>query len=117
MIGEWIRFGISCACLIGAMICFTAAVLGANRFGFIMNRLHAAGIGDTLGLFLVALSLILGTGLGLPQVKMCLIIVFMWFTSPVSSHFLIQIEYFTNPDLYRHVKRRMGEDADEEEMK
>ncbi len=117
MIGEWIRFGISCICMISAMICFTAAVLGANRFGFIMNRLHAAGIGDTLGLFLTALSLILGTGFGLPQVKMCLIIVFMWFTSPVSSHFLIQIEYFTNPELYRHVKRPMGEEADMEEMK
>ena len=105
MIGEWIRFALSAVCLITAMICFTAAVLGANRFGFIMNRIHAAGIGDTLGLFLIALALVIGTGFGMPQIKMIMIIVFMWFTSPVSSHFLSQIEYFTNPDLYRYVRR------------
>ena len=56
MIFAWIRFGLCALCLITAMICFTAAVLGANRFGFIMNRVHAGGVGDTLGLFLIALS-------------------------------------------------------------
>ena len=60
MIFAWIRFGLCALCLITAMICFTAAVLGANRFGFIMNRVHAGGVGDTLGLFLIALSIILG---------------------------------------------------------
>ena len=59
MIFAWIRFGLCALCLITAMICFTAAVLGANRFGFIMNRVHAGGVGDTLGLFLIALSIIL----------------------------------------------------------
>ena len=109
MIIEWIRFGLSAACLVTAMACFTAAVIGANRFGFIMNRIHAGGIGDTLGLFLVALSIIIGTGVHMPEIKMTMIILFMWFTSPVSSHFLIQVEYYTNPDLYRFVKREGAE--------
>ena len=95
MILEWIRFGLCAVCLITAMICFTAAVLGANRFGFIMNRLHAAGIGDTLGLFLVAVSIIIGDGFHMQELKMLMILVFMTFTSPVSSHFLTQLEYFT----------------------
>ena len=105
MILEWIRFGLCAVCLITAMICFTAAVLGANRFGFIMNRLHAAGIGDTLGLFLVAVSIIIGDGFHMQELKMLMILVFMTFTSPVSSHFLTQLEYFTNPHLYSYVKR------------
>ncbi len=105
MILEWIRFGLCAVCLITAMICFTAAVLGANRFGFIMNRLHAAGIGDTLGLFLVAVSIIIGDGFHMQEIKMLMILVFMTFTSPVSSHFLTQLEYFTNPHLYSYVKR------------
>lgn len=104
MILEWIRFGLCAVCLITAMVCFTAAVLGANRFGFIMNRVHAGGIGDTLGLFLVALSIILGDGFHMAELKMCFIIIFMWFTAPVSSHILIQVEYFTNANLYDHVK-------------
>ena len=105
MILEWIRFGLCAVCLITAMICCTAAVLGANRFGFIMNRLHAAGIGDTLGLFLVAVSIIIGDGFHMQELKMLMILVFMTFTSPVSSHFLTQLEYFTNPHLYSYVKR------------
>ena len=105
MILECIRFGLCAVCLITAMICFTAAVLGANRFGFIMNRLHAAGIGDTLGLFLVAVSIIIGDGFHMQELKMLMILVFMTFTSPVSSHFLTQLEYFTNPHLYSYVKR------------
>lgn len=105
MIMEWIRFGLCAVCLITAMLCFTAAVLGANRFGFIMNRLHAAGIGDTLGLFLVALSILIGDGFHMQEIKMAMILVFMAFTSPVSSHFLTQMEYFTNPRLYHYVRR------------
>ncbi len=115
MILEWIRFGLCAVCLITAMICFTAAVLGANRFGFIMNRVHAGGVGDTIGIFLIALSIILGNGFHMAELKMCFIIVFMWFTSPVSSHILIQVEYYTNKHLYDHVKREELDAETEEE--
>jgi hypothetical protein len=40
----------------------------------------------------------------------------MWFTSPVSSHVLIQVEYFTNPHLYEHVKREDREALTEEDQ-
>ena len=116
MIFEWIRCALCAVCLITALVCFTAAVLGANRFGFIMNRVHAGGVGDTLGLFLVALSIILGDGFHMGELKLCFIIIFMWFTSPVSSHVLIQVEYFTNPHLYEHVKREDREALTEEDQ-
>ena len=113
MTAQWIRFAMTALCLFAALTAFTAAVIGANRFGFIMNRIHAAGIGDTLGIFLVALALVLGTGFGMPQLKMIMIIVFLWFTSPVSSHFVIQIEYFTNPHLERNVNRIRSDEREE----
>ena len=109
MIGEWIRFGVTAALLLIALISFTAAVFCDNRFGFIMNRLHAAGIGDTLGIFGVILGLIIAAGFTMYSLKLLLIIVFMWFTSPASSHFVIQVEYFTNPHLYRNVDRETKE--------
>ena len=115
MILAWIRFGLSAFCLLCAMICFTAAVLGANRFGFIMNRLHAGGIGDTLGLFLVALSIILSSGLRMPEIKLIMILIFMCFTAPASSHFLIQVEYFTHPDRYHYGKREGAKEVEMEE--
>jgi multicomponent Na+:H+ antiporter subunit G len=80
-----------------------------------MNRVHAGGVGDTLGLFLVALSILLGDGFHMGELKLGFIIIFMWFTSPVSSHVLIQVEYFTNPHLYDHVKREIPEMETEEE--
>ena len=107
---EWIRLILTIACLLTALIGFTAAVIGVYRFGFVMNRLHAAGIGDTLGLFMVAVSLLLSLAPGLDTWKLVLVIVFMWFTSPVSSHFLSQVEYYTNPHLYRYVDREDGKE-------
>ncbi len=117
MIGEWIRFGITCLLLIAALVGFTAAVIGAYRFGFVMNRLHAAGIGDTLGIFLVICAVSVSSGSFLEAAKAFLIIVFLWFTSPASSHFLSQIEYYTNPHLYRYVDRKIqdGPHSDEKE--
>ena len=109
MILGWIRFGIVAVLLLGAMIGFTAAVLGVYRFGFVMNRLHAAGMGDTLGIFGVISAMVVLSGLNLDSLKMILLIVFMWFTSPVSSHFLSQVEYYTNPHLYRHTDRILKE--------
>ena len=38
--------------------------------------------------------------------KLILLVGFMWNTSPVSSHFLSQVEYYTNPNLYDHMKRK-----------
>ena len=116
MVLEWIRFALAAAILIFALVCFAAAVKGVWKFGFVMNRMHAAGIGDTLGLLSVILALMLASGWNMGTLKLLLLALFLWFTSPVSSHFLSQIEYFTNPGLYRETHREeTAEDAEREE--
>ncbi len=107
MSGEWIRFAVTAVCIVIALIAFSAAVIGAWRFGFVMNRMHAAGIGDTAGIFFVALALMVAAGTGLDTLKLILVVLFLWFTSPASSHFLSQVEYYINPHLYRYVDRQM----------
>ena len=104
---DWIIFFVTAVLLLAALVCFTTAVIGAYRFGFVMNRMHAAGIGDSLGLFLVILSTVVAAGFGFDALKMVLLILFMWFTSPASSHFLGQVEYYTNPHLFRHMDRQI----------
>ena len=42
--------------------------------------------------------------LNLDALKLLLLIFFMWFTSPVSTHFVAQVEYFTNEHLEDFVK-------------
>ena len=105
MVGEWIIFWITAALLIAALICFSAAVIGAYRFGFSLNRMHAAGIGDTAGIFLVIASLAVARGFEMDTLKLVILVFFLWFTSPVSTHFLGQVEYYTNPVLRNYVKK------------
>lgn len=114
MIG-WIRFGFSAVFMVAGLIFFISAVVGCCRFGYVMNRMHAAGIGDTAGLFLVVLALMCGSGAVMDILKLALLVVFMWFTSPTSSHMLAQIEYYTNPHLYHHMVRDPSEEAEDAE--
>jgi len=101
---EWIQFAVTAVFLIFAVLSFAVAVLGVSRFGFVLNRLHSAGIGDTLGILFVVVGLVVATGLNLDALKLLLLIFFMWFTSPVSTHFVAQVEYFTNEHLEDFVK-------------
>jgi len=98
---EWIRFGITALLLCSGIFFFAAAALGVWKFGFIMNRIHASGVGDTLGLMLVILACIVSAGVTMTSLKLLLIVMFMWCSSPVSGHFMGKIEYRTNPDIER----------------
>ena len=102
---EWVRFALVAFFLALALFAFASAVLGANHFGFIMNRIHASGVGDTLALGCTALAVMIGTGEVAVILKLLLIMVFMWCTSPVTTHFLGQIEYHMNRELDDYARR------------
>ena len=104
---EWIRFFAAAVLIILGLCSFGAAVLGAYRFGFVLNRMHAAGIGDSLGLLCAVGATTISCAFSLDTLKLILLIVFMWFSSPAASHFLSQVEYYTNPHLYRHTDRKL----------
>jgi Multisubunit Na+/H+ antiporter, MnhG subunit len=83
---------------------FFSAVLGLFRFRCALNRMHAAAVGDALGVFCVLLGLILLHGPTLPALKTLLILLFLWITSPVSSHLLAEMEVLTAPDIRAECK-------------
>jgi len=64
--------------------------IGLFRFPDFYSRVHAAGVTDTLCAGLVLLGLMLQAGLTLISVKLVLILVFLWLTSPVASHSLVE---------------------------
>ena len=101
---EWIRFGVTAVLLILAVAAFAAAMLGNYRFGYVLNRMHAAGIGDSLGVFLVVLSLVISADSGLDMLKLALLVVFLWSTSPVTSHFLARIEMGGDSEFRSHLR-------------
>ena len=89
---EWICFWITAATLVTGLGFLAAGVFGNCRFGCAMNRLHAAGLGDTMGLMFTSIALAVSAPSVPVGVKLFLPLVFMWITSPVSTHFLAMVE-------------------------
>ena len=85
---EWVCFGLTAAGLIAALALMTAGVIGNCRFGCAAGRIHAAGIGDSLGMALVTVALAVSAPSASVCARIFLPLVFLWITSPVTSHFL-----------------------------
>lgn len=97
MTGHWVRFVLGTVCLCGGLFFLVSAVVGNYRFKFALNRMHAAALGDTLGLLGVVLGICFYEGLGPTTVKLLAIVALLWITSPVSSHLIMLMEFITGP--------------------
>lgn len=89
---EWIRFFIGAFSIIIGIVAAAAAVFGMYRFSYVLNRMHAAAMCDTLALASVMIGLIVIYGISFASLKLVLIILFLWFASPVSSHLISRLE-------------------------
>ena len=96
---DWIRLIMGSAFLICGLVIFFTEVFGAFHFRYVLNRMHAAAMGDTLGIASCLIGLIIFSGINFTSLKLLLIIVFLWFASPVSSHVLARLEVATNENL------------------
>ena len=94
--GEWIVFGISALLLITGLFLMLSAVVGQYRFKYVLNRMHAASMGDSMGLGLVLLSLCLASGDGWLIAKYMLVLLFVWLTSPTAGHLIARLEIATD---------------------
>ncbi len=72
--------------------------IGVLRLPDVYTRAHAGGITDTLGADLILVGLILQGGFTLVSVKLALILVFIFFTSPTSTHALIHTAHANGLD-------------------
>ena len=97
-----VRF-IPAAILITAGIAVMAVgACGVFRIRYVLNRMHAAAMGDSLGLPLVTLGLIILFGWSMASLKLLLIVALYWLASPVCSHLLAFMETFTTDALEEH---------------
>ena len=91
------------AVLIGlGLICCCIAMYGVYRMDYVLSRIHAAAIIDTLGTLLIFAGMILRRGLGWASAKILLILAFQWITGPVSTHRISRVEILSNPDYDKH---------------
>ncbi len=86
------------AFLILGLIVFVLQIIGVFKFKYVMNRMHAAGMGDTLGIGFCMAGLMIISGPNFTTLKMLCVVIFLWFTSPVSSHLIAQLEVLTGDE-------------------
>ncbi len=101
---EWIRLILGAALLISGLIIFLVELFGVFRMNYVLNRMHAAAMGDTLGISFSLVGLMIFSGLNFTTLKIMLIVIFLWFSSPVSSHLLARLEVMTNEKLENHCR-------------
>ena len=96
---EWIRFLTGTGLLLIGLLVFALELFGVYKFHYVLNRMHAAAIGDTLGIGISLLGLMILSGINFTSLKLGLVIVFLWMASPVSSHLISRLEVVTNEQL------------------
>lgn len=89
---EWLRFIVVAILILGGLTVAGIATFGIFKFKFVLNRMHAAAMCDTLSILFILLGLIIYSGFNFTSLKLLLIILFLWFASPVSSHLISRLE-------------------------
>ena len=79
---------LSWICLLGGGFFVLAGGIGVLRLPDFYTRIHAAGVTDTMGAWSILLGLALQAGWSLVTVKLGLIFLFLFFTSPTAAHAL-----------------------------
>ena len=115
---EWLRFILVALCMLGGLFTMIVAILGLYRFDFALNRIHSAAMGDTLSLFLFVLGLVIAVGWNVVALKLVLVLLLQWLTSPLASHMLAQFEYHADEHLAEHIdlsQAQFRQESDTEE--
>ena len=107
---EWIQFLAGGLLLLIGLLIFLIEMVGVFRFQYVLNRMHAAAMGDTLGIGCCLLGLIVMKGFSFTSLKLLLVIIFLWFSSPVSSHLIARLEVATDEEREKHYKQLVADE-------
>lgn len=89
---EWVRAVIGAVFLLGGTFFMVSAVIGNYRFDNALARMHAAGLGDTLGLLLILIGIVVICGISAWTAKLAVILVLLWTSSPAVTHLIMKME-------------------------
>ena len=109
---EWIRFLLTAVFVIAGLAVCCIGVYGMFKFNYAANRMHAAATVDTLGISLACIGFAVSAPDLFSAMKIMLVVVFWWLSSPVSSHLLCRLEIITDEqrDEYMIVHKRSLEE-------
>ena len=81
------------ACLVGGGLFSVIGGVGLLRMPDFYTRTHAASLTDTMGATLILLGLAIHNGIDLVTVKLVIIFLFLFLTSPTAAHALVKAAY------------------------
>lgn len=99
-----IRAYIGAAFLLLGAIAFVLSLVGVFRFRYVLNRLHASAVADTLGTLCVCLGLFIIRGFCLTSFKLVLVVLAMWITGPVCTNRIAAAELASSDEYKKHLK-------------
>ena len=95
-------------CIAIGIVALVVGALGLIRLPDLYSRTHAVGMMDTAGVGFIILGLIIHEGFTLISVKLALVGIFLFFTSPIATHAVAQVAH-------RSGLRPVTEDSPEDE--
>ena len=96
---DWIRFALSAVLTLFGLLVLVTAALGLFRFRYVLNRIHATALADTLAVLTILAGLALAWGFTPVTLKLLAVVFFLWITSPVASHLIGRLEVTINDQL------------------
>jgi multicomponent Na+:H+ antiporter subunit G len=77
---------------LGGFFIFTGAI-GAIRMPDFYTRVHSLGVSDVCGVPIFLFGLICKIGINYHSIKLLLLIIFIFLTSPIATHILVRTAY------------------------
>ena len=87
--------------LLAGLVFLVSAALSLFRFRVTLNRMHGAALGDSLGLLLTLSGVAVLSPVSASLLKLLLILVFFFLTSPVATHLIAKTEIEFSDDGHR----------------
>ena len=94
-----IKYILSAVFIVMGIVVLATAMVGNFRFGYVLNRMQVGATSDTIGAALIIIGLIIVSGFNATTVKLIVMVLFLWFANPVSSHFLARTEIISNENI------------------
>ena len=94
-----IRFVIAAVLIMMGIMIMMIQTFGVFKLKYVLNRMHAAAMGDSLGIMMIIFGMIIIYGISFASLKLLTVLVLFWFASPVCSHLLAKLEVSTNEQI------------------
>ncbi len=94
-----LRFVIAVAFIIIGVTVMVIQTLGVFRIHYVLNRMHVAAMGDSLGYLMVMTGVLIIYGFSFASLKVFAMLCVFWLASPVAAHLVSKVEVTTNENI------------------